>query len=130
MRFVEDHDRGAAAFGVFGGQRVGGLRGEGGGVEAGDLPEGGDDVVQHAADSDRGVGQVDGQVPGGVQGGGGGADGDGLAGADLAGDHAEGVLVDAPGDAGDRLGVSVVTVQHRRGEAATERHGGETPVRL
>jgi len=39
-------------------------------------------------------------VQGGVQCGGGGADGDSLAGADLAGDHAESVLVHAPGDAG------------------------------
>ena len=31
---VDDHDGGAAAFGVFGGQRVGGLGGEGGGVES------------------------------------------------------------------------------------------------
>ena len=54
---VDDHDGGAAPLGVFGGQRVGGLRGEGGGVEAGDLTEGGDDVVQHAADPDGGVGQ-------------------------------------------------------------------------
>ena len=105
VRLVDDHDRGAAAFGVFGGQGVGGLRDEGGGVEAGDLPERGHDVVEHAADPDGGVGQVDDHVPGGVQGGGRGADGDGLAGADLAGDHAEGVLLDAPGDPGDGFGV-------------------------
>jgi len=69
-------------------------------------------------------------VSGGVQGGGGGADGDGLAGTDLAGDHTQGVLVDAPGDAGHRLGVSAVAVQHRGGQPATERHGRETPMRL
>ena len=38
---VDHDDGGAAAFGVFGGQGVGGLRGQGGGVEARDLPEGG-----------------------------------------------------------------------------------------
>ncbi len=69
-------------------------------------------MVQHAADPDRGVGQVDDHVPGGVQGGGGGADGDGLAGTDLAGDHPEGVLVHAPGDAGHGFGVPAVAVQH------------------
>jgi hypothetical protein len=77
-----------------------------------------------------GVGQVDDHVPGGVESGGGGPGRDGLARADLAGDHAEGVLVDAPADAGDRFGVPVVAVQHRRGQAAAERHTGETPVRL
>src|SRR5664279_241543 len=74
------------ATGVFGGQRVGGLRGQRRGVETRDLAEGGDDVVDHAADTDGGVGQVDDHVPGGVQAGGGGADGDGFPGADLAGD--------------------------------------------
>jgi hypothetical protein len=65
-----------------------------------------------------------------VEGGGGGADGDGLAGADLAGDHPDGVLLDAPADPGDRFGVPVVAVQHRRGEASAERHSGETPMGL
>ena len=130
VRLVEDQDRGPAAFGVFGGQRGGGLRDEGCGVEAGCLSERGDDVVQHAADPDRRVGQVDHHVSRGIQGGGRGADGDGFAGADLTGDHAEGVLVDAPADPGDGFGVPVVAVQHRRGEAAAERHPGETPVRL
>ncbi len=47
--------------------------------------------------------------PSGVEAGQGGADGDGLLGADLAGDHTEGTLADAPADtstvyagAGDR----------------------------
>lgn len=43
-------------FGVLGGQRRGGLGHERGGVEARRLPEGADDVVQHAAHPDRGVG--------------------------------------------------------------------------
>ena len=92
------------------------------------MPERGDDVVQHAAHPDGGVGQVDDHVPGRVQGGGGGADGDGLAGADLAGDHAERVLVHAPGDPGDRLAVAGVAVQHGGGQVAAERHPGETPM--
>ena len=45
-----------------------------------------------------------------------GADGDGLAGTDLAGDHAEGAFGDAPADAGDGFGVRAVAVQHLRGE--------------
>jgi hypothetical protein len=56
-------------------------------------------------------------VSGEVQGGGGGADGDGLAGTDLTGDHTQGVLVDAPGDAGHRLGVSAMAVQQSTGPA-------------
>jgi len=64
-------------------------------------------------------------VAGGVQAGQGGVDGDGLADADLAGEHAQGVLVDAPGDAGDRFGVGGVAVQHLGGKLAAERHPGE-----
>jgi hypothetical protein len=64
-------------------------------------------------------------VAGGVQAGQGGAGGDGLADADLAGEHTQGVLVDAPGDAGDRFGVGGVAVQHLGGKLAAERHPGE-----
>jgi hypothetical protein len=67
--FLDEHGV-AAAFGVFGGQRLGGL-GEGGGVELRGVAERGDDVVQHAAHADRRVGQVDDHVPGGIQRGGG-----------------------------------------------------------
>ncbi len=48
--------RGAASFGVFGGEGVEGMRGLGGGVQAGDLAEACDDVVKNAADPDRRVG--------------------------------------------------------------------------
>jgi hypothetical protein len=51
--------------------------------------EGGDDAVVDAAHPDGGVGQVDDGVAAAVQGGQRGAHGDGLAGADLAGDHAD-----------------------------------------
>src|SRR5262249_14009210 len=44
--------RGGPRFGVVGGEGVGGLGDEGGGVEAGLLAERGDDVVEHAADPD------------------------------------------------------------------------------
>ena len=56
-------------------------------------------------------------VPAGVEAGEGGADGDGLAGADFAGDHAEAAFADAPADAGDGFGVGGVAVQHLRREA-------------
>jgi hypothetical protein len=36
--FVDDHHWSAAAFDMFGGQGIGGLRGQGGGVETGDPP--------------------------------------------------------------------------------------------
>jgi hypothetical protein len=65
-----------------------------------------------------------------VQGSGRGADGDGLAGTDLTGDHTQGVLVDAPGDAGHRLGVSAMAVQHRGGQPMTERHDRKTKESL
>ena len=64
-----------------------------------------------------------------VQGGQCGAHGDGLAGADLAGDHADAAFGDAPADAGDRFVVGGVAVQHARGQIAPERHPGETEVR-
>jgi hypothetical protein len=52
VRLVEDHDRGAAPFGVLGSQRRRGLWDQRRGVEAGHLPECGHDVVQHAAHPD------------------------------------------------------------------------------
>jgi hypothetical protein len=57
-------------------------------------------------------------------------DGDGFPGADLTGDDAEGVLVHAPGDPGDRFTVAGVAVQHARGQVPAERHLGEPVVRL
>ena len=86
--------------------------------------------MQHPPDPDRGVRQVDDHVPGRVQCRGGRADGDGLAGADFSGDDPDGVLIHAPGDAGDRFGVSGVSVQHRRGQSPPKRHAGETVILL
>ena len=60
--------RGAAAFGLFGGQRVGGLGGERGGAVAGPAAEGSDDGF--GGDNrgrERGIGQVDDGVPGLVE---------------------------------------------------------------
>jgi hypothetical protein len=51
----------------------------------------------NAPDAGGGVADVDEGVPGGVGGGQRGAGGDGFAGADLAGDDAEGFLPDGPG---------------------------------
>ena len=58
----------------------------------GRLAEGGDDGVVDAAGADGGVAEVDDGVPDLVESGEGGADGDGLAGAYFAGDHAEGAF--------------------------------------
>jgi hypothetical protein len=53
--FVDDEDRGAAAFGLFDGEGVEGLGDEGGVVDEGLSAEGGDDLVVNAADADDGV---------------------------------------------------------------------------
>ena len=127
--FVDHHDGDASALGVFGGERVGGLRGQGGVMGQGLPAEGGDDAVVDAADADGGVGQVDDGVAAAVQAGEGGAHGDGLAGADLAGDHADAAFGDTPADAGDGFVVGAVAVQHARGQIAAERRPGETEVR-
>ena len=89
------------------------------------LPEGGDDLVVDPADPDGRVREVDDRVPRRVQGVQGGADGDGLPGADLAGDHPDAVLGDAPADPGDGLAVGGVAVQHAGGEVTAERGAGE-----
>ena len=81
-----------AAFVAFGGEDGGGLGGEPGVAAVGLAAEGGDDHLVQAADADHRVGQVDDGVPGGVQAGQDGADRDGLAGADFAGDHADGAF--------------------------------------
>ena len=67
------------------------------------MSERGDDVGEHAARPDGGVGQVDDHVPGWIEVGGRRPDGDGLASADFTGDHADGALVHTPGEAGDRF---------------------------
>ena len=56
--------------------------------------------------------------------------GDGLADADLAGEHAEGLVGDAPGDAGGSLAVGGVPVQHAGCQVAAGRHAGEPVVGL
>jgi len=58
--------------------------------------EGGDDGGVEAAGPDGGVAEVDDGVAAGVEASEGGAHGDGLAGADLAGDEADGPLLHAP----------------------------------
>jgi hypothetical protein len=54
--FVDDEDGDAAAFGVFDGEGVGGLRDQRGVVESGHPAEGGDDGVVDATGTDGGVG--------------------------------------------------------------------------
>ena len=87
--FLDDDDGGASALGVFGGQRVGGLRGQAGVGGKGLPAQGGDDAVVDATYSDGGVGQLDDAVAAAVQAGQCGAYGDGFAGADSAGDRLE-----------------------------------------
>src|SRR5664280_3283405 len=95
-------------------------------MEPRDPTQGGDDPGVEAAATDGGVALVDGGVPGRVEPGQGCADRDGLAGADLAGDHAQGPFADTPADPGDGLGVAGVAVQHLGGQGLTERHAGQT----
>ena len=59
-----------------------------------------------------------------------GADGDGLPGTDLTGDHPEGAFGDAPADPGDGFAVAGVAVQHLRGKVAAERGAAEPVVGL
>ena len=59
------HDGGPSPFGVLGGQRVAGLRDQGGVVEAGPPTQRGHDVVVDAAGADGRVGDVDQVVAGG-----------------------------------------------------------------
>ena len=86
--------------------------------------------VVEAAGADGGVAEVDDGVPGGVEGGEGGADGDGFAGADFAGDDAEGAFGDAPADPGDGFGVGAVAVQHAAGPGRGRTGSGEAVVGL
>ncbi|MFE9454389.1 hypothetical protein [Streptomyces sp. NPDC006739] len=53
---------------------------------------------------------------------------DGLAHADLAGEHSDGALADAPGDPGDGLRVGGVPVQHRARQVLAEWHAREASV--
>jgi hypothetical protein len=87
VRLLDDDGGCSSALGVFGGQRVGGLWSQGGVVGRGLAAEGGDDAVVDAAHPDGGVGQVDDAVAAAVNGGQRGAHGDGLAGANSAGDR-------------------------------------------
>src|SRR3981081_3637889 len=76
-----------------------------------------------------GLGRAADGVAAAIQPGQRGAHGDGLAGADLTGDDADAAFGDAPADAGDRLTVRAVAMQHAGGQIAPERDPGETEVR-
>src|SRR5581483_5007384 len=125
VSLVDDQDRGPAPFGGFPGQDAPGLDGERGGAVDGPAAQGGHDAVVDAADPGGGVADVDDRVGGGVEVGDRGADRDGLAGADLAGDHADRLVGDGPGDAGGGLAAVAVAVQPGGGQVAAERHAGE-----
>ena len=130
VALVDAQDGDAAAFGVFGGQRVAGLRDQGGVVEAGPPAQRGHDVVVDAAGADGGVGDVDQVVAGGFGAVDGGAGGDGLADADLAGDHGDAAGGDAVADAGGGLGVIAAVEQLAGRQGAAEGHGGEAEIGL
>jgi hypothetical protein len=115
---------------VLGGEQLDGLRDQRGLVEAGHAAERGHDAGVEAASADGGVPQVDDRVPAGVQARQRGADGDGLARADLPGDHTQRSFGDAPADAGVGFGVRAVAVQLARSQRAAERSAGETVVGL
>ena len=99
-------------------------------MESGDTAERGDDAVVDPAGSDGGVAEVDQRVAAAVERAGGSTCGDGFAGADFAGDDAEGSFLDAPSDPGDGFVVACGAVQHLRCEVAAERHAGESVVGL
>jgi hypothetical protein len=120
-----EHDL-LAAFVVLGGEQLGGLADQGGPVEPRFGAEAGHEVVVDSAGADHGVGQVDDGVAGRVQRGDGRSGCDGLAGADLAGEHADGLLVDQPSQAcdgffvagrGEQLGGREVTAEGVAGQA-------------
>ena len=69
MRLVDHQDRQAASLGQLGGQVLGGLRDEGGVVEAGHAAKGGDDRVVEVPCADLRVGDGDELVTGGIQAG-------------------------------------------------------------
>src|SRR6516162_8555730 len=122
---VDDQDRGPAALCGFPGQDGPGLDGEGGGAVDGPSAEGGDHVGEDAPHACCGVAEVDDGVGGGVEVSDRGADRDRLAGADLAGDHGDGLVGYGPGDAGGGLAAVGVAVQPGGGQVPAEGHAGE-----
>jgi hypothetical protein len=127
---VDDQDGGASVLFPLGQEGLAGLDGQAGAEVGRGHPEGVDDLLVDAADPDHGVGDVDDGVSRRVEGVRAGADRDGLAGADLAGDHTYRSFGDAPGDAADGLVVGIVSVQHARRQVAAERHALEPVVGL
>lgn len=127
---VNDEDDLFAAFVVLGGEQFGGLADQGGPVEPGFGAEAGDEVVVDPAGADHGVGQVDDGVAGRIQRGDGCSGGDGLAGADLAGEHADGLLVDEPAQPGDGFFVAGRGEQLGGRQVTAERVAGQAEVGL
>src|SRR5262245_2214442 len=96
--------------------------------------EGADDCDVEAPGAEGGVGDVDDLVAGRVQGGASGTGSDRLAGADLAGDHAQRRLLDAVEDAGDGLLMRDAGEELRRcqrfGEGGSDESEVSEPGRL
>ena len=130
MRLIQDENGVAAAFVFLRGEQICGLRDEHRLLIPGGPSEREDDPGVEATGSDGGVAQVDDGGAAGIQASQEGADRDGLAGPDLTGDDAEGLLGQAPADPGDRFTVRVVPVQHLRRQGLAERGAGEAIVRL
>ncbi len=116
-----------AGLGGQGGLDLGDQRGV---VEAGRLAQGGGDGAVDPSGADLGVGQVDQGVAGGVQPVGGGADGHGLPGADLPGQHPEAAGGDQPAQPGDGFVVRGGAEQAGHRDGRPEWHGREAPVGL
>src|SRR5260370_40140887 len=125
MRRIDYEGGYAAAFFGLGGERVGGLRDQGGVVEPGYAAEGGDRGGVYAAGADGWVGQVYRVVAGAVEGGDRGSGGDGLTGSYFSDDDGQRAGLDGVGDAGDGLVMGGAGKQLAGGQAAAERQGGE-----
>ena len=106
MTLLDHDEHPAPAFGLSGGEGLGGLRDQAGTVETRGAAERTDNEAQEAATADCRVGAVDDLVSGGVEGGSSGAHGNRLTGADLACEDAKAALIDEPGESGHRLLVS------------------------
>jgi len=128
MCLVNDEQDLAVALGGLGGEQVLGLGHELGAQVARLGPERAHDRDVEAAGAEGRVGDVDDLVAGGVERGDGGAQGDRLAGADVAGDHAECGFDDAEVDAGDGLLVGRAREEITGGDRLAEGRAGEAEV--
>src|SRR5215470_1493231 len=128
MRLINDDDDAAVALGLLGFEQLLGLGHDLGLEEARSGAEGADDGDVEATGAEGGVGDVDDLVAEWVERGPGSAGGDRLAGADLAGDDAQGRLLDAVQDAGDSFLVGLPREELGRSQRLCEGRTGEAKV--